>query len=83
MSSPVAFLSDIHGNSPALQAVLDDIRSHGCYRVFMLSDLIFNLTYQLIDQNPDYYGFNEPGYFEAYRKSFSTGIHWKVHMDAR
>ena len=46
-------------------------------------DYDFNLIYQLIDQNPDYYGFNAPGYLEAYKKWFSTGIHWKVHMDAR
>ena len=38
------------------------------------------LIHQLIDRNPDYYGFEEPGYREAYKKWFSTGIHWKVHM---
>lgn len=41
MSAPrVALLSDIHGNSPALQAVLDEIQREGCTRVFMLGDII-------------------------------------------
>lgn len=39
-SLKVAFLSDIHGNSPALRAVLEDIRQAGCAQVFMLGDLI-------------------------------------------
>ena len=40
MSTRVALLSDIHGNSPALKAVLEDIRDQGCSQVFMLGDLI-------------------------------------------
>jgi hypothetical protein len=36
--------------------------------------------HQLIDQTPDYYDFKVPGYTEAYKKWFSTGIHWKVHL---
>ncbi len=40
MPSKVAFLSDIHGNSPALQAVLDDIQGEKCTEVFMLGDVI-------------------------------------------
>src|SRR5262245_57653888 len=40
MSSPVALLSDVHGNSLALKAVLEDIRELGCTQVFMLGDLI-------------------------------------------
>jgi hypothetical protein len=39
--------------------------------------------HQLIDQTPDYYGFQEPGYTEAYKKWFSTGVHWKVHFASR
>ncbi len=35
-----ALLADIHGNSPALQAVLKDIRHHACSRVFVLGDII-------------------------------------------
>lgn len=35
-----AFLSDIHGNSPALRAVLDEIQQAGCKQVFMLGDII-------------------------------------------
>ena len=35
-----ALFSDIHGNSPALRAVLADIQRAGCTRVFMLGDLI-------------------------------------------
>ena len=40
MTTQVALLSDVHGNSPALQAVLNDIRSQGCTKVFMLGDII-------------------------------------------
>ena len=40
MTSKVGLLSDIHGNSPALQAVLDDIQHEQCTRVFMLGDII-------------------------------------------
>jgi len=40
MPHKTAFLSDIHGNSPALQAVLDDIQREGCDTVFLLGDLI-------------------------------------------
>ncbi|MFN8412433.1 MAG: metallophosphoesterase family protein [Anaerolineales bacterium] len=40
MTSKIAFLSDIHGNSPALQAVLADIQHEQCTKVFMLGDLI-------------------------------------------
>jgi predicted phosphodiesterase len=40
MSHKVAFLSDIHGNSPALQSVLDDIQHEQCTKVFMLGDII-------------------------------------------
>ncbi|MEP7136646.1 MAG: metallophosphoesterase family protein [Chloroflexota bacterium] len=40
MSVKTALLSDIHGNSPALQAVLDDIQQQGCTQVFMLGDII-------------------------------------------
>ncbi len=40
MSPKVAFLSDIHGNSPALQAVLGDIQREQCSKVFMLGDII-------------------------------------------
>ena len=35
-----AFFSDVHGNVPALQAVLADIEAAGCSRVFFLGDLI-------------------------------------------
>ncbi|MEP6895233.1 MAG: metallophosphoesterase family protein, partial [Chloroflexota bacterium] len=40
MTINIALLSDIHGNSPALQAVLNDIQSQGCTKVFMLGDII-------------------------------------------
>jgi predicted phosphodiesterase len=40
MPMKTALLSDIHGNSPALQAVLDDIQQQGCTQVFMLGDII-------------------------------------------
>ena len=40
MQSKVALLADIHGNSPALQAVMEDIQRQGCSHVFMLGDLI-------------------------------------------
>jgi len=36
----IALLSDIHGNSPALRAVLDDVARQDCARVFVLGDII-------------------------------------------
>ena len=42
-ASRFAFLSDIHGNSPALRAVLDDIQHEGCTRVFMLGDIVIGV----------------------------------------
>jgi predicted phosphodiesterase len=38
--SKFAFLSDIHGNSPALRSVLDDIRHEQCKKVFVLGDIV-------------------------------------------
>lgn len=35
----VAILSDIHGNWQALQAVMDDIKSHACEKIICLGDL--------------------------------------------
>jgi predicted phosphodiesterase len=40
MTSKIALISDIHGNSPALKAVLDDIHREQCTKVFMLGDII-------------------------------------------
>lgn len=40
MVTKIALLSDIHGNSPALQAVLADMQNQGCTQVFMLGDII-------------------------------------------
>ena len=40
MPEQVAIMSDVHGNSPALRAVLEDIRGAGCTRVFFLGDLV-------------------------------------------
>ncbi|GMA63200.1 metallophosphoesterase family protein [Alicyclobacillus fastidiosus] len=37
----VAFISDIHGNAVALRAVLDDIRSLGCDKVYVLGDICY------------------------------------------
>jgi predicted phosphodiesterase len=37
----VAIMADIHGNSPALRAVLEDVKRAGCTRLFVLGD-IFN-----------------------------------------
>ena len=36
----IAFLSDIHGNSPALRSVLDDIQQEQCKKVFVLGDIV-------------------------------------------
>jgi len=36
-------------------------------------------THALIDRT-DYHGFDGPGYKEAYKKWFATGLHWKLHM---
>jgi predicted phosphodiesterase len=40
MTERVALFSDVHGNLPALRAVLADIERAECTRVFMLGDLI-------------------------------------------
>lgn len=39
----IAILSDIHGNSPALQAVLDDIQRADCTQMWVLGDIINGL----------------------------------------
>ena len=39
-STKTALLADIHGNSPALEAVLEDIRRKECSQVFVLGDII-------------------------------------------
>ena len=36
----IALISDIHGNIPALEATLEDIRSRGITRIFCLGDLV-------------------------------------------
>ena len=36
----IALLADIHGNSPALHAVLEDVKRTGCTRLFVLGDII-------------------------------------------
>jgi predicted phosphodiesterase len=38
-----ALIADIHGNSPALRAVLDDIRREECQHLFMLGDIVNGL----------------------------------------
>jgi putative phosphoesterase len=40
MKSRLAFFSDVHGNSVALRAVLDDIKAQGVEGVYCLGDLI-------------------------------------------
>jgi predicted phosphodiesterase len=40
MSKKTAILSDIHGNSPALEAVLADVDREGCSRLFFLGDIV-------------------------------------------
>ncbi|SIT03659.1 metallophosphoesterase family protein [Alicyclobacillus vulcanalis] len=37
----IAFFSDVHGNELALDAVIADVRSVGCDRVYVLGDLAF------------------------------------------
>lgn len=43
MSNPIAIISDIHGNSPALRAVLEDIRRFDCEQIFVIGDVINGL----------------------------------------
>ncbi|GAB4580528.1 MAG: metallophosphoesterase family protein [Anaerolineales bacterium] len=43
MSNPTALISDIHGNSPALHAVLEDIRQFDCEQIFVIGDVINGL----------------------------------------
>jgi hypothetical protein len=40
ISAKTALLADVHGNSPAIQAVLEDIRRNQCAQVFVLGDII-------------------------------------------
>lgn len=40
MNEPVAIISDIHGNYPALKAVLSDIKDNGVKQIFCLGDLV-------------------------------------------
>ena len=35
----IAVISDIHGNLPALEAVLEDIKSQGCEKIFCCGDI--------------------------------------------
>lgn len=39
MAERVAVLADIHGNSPALRAVLQDVDRQGCSQIFLLGDI--------------------------------------------
>jgi predicted phosphodiesterase len=39
------------------------------------------LFHRLIDQTADYTSFERPGFREAYKKMFSTGIHWRAHIN--
>jgi predicted phosphodiesterase len=43
MSTRTAMLSDVHGNSVALRAVLEDIQDQRCTQLFMLGDIINGL----------------------------------------
>jgi predicted phosphodiesterase len=40
LTERIGVISDIHGNSPALRAVLEDLRQHGCDRLVVLGDII-------------------------------------------
>lgn len=40
MSNNIAIISDIHGNMPALDAVISDIEKKGIKRIFCLGDLV-------------------------------------------
>jgi predicted phosphodiesterase len=46
MGQKIALLSDAHGNSPALRAVLADIRTARCEQIYYLGDLINGLDPQ-------------------------------------
>ena len=46
MDPKTALLSDVHGNSPALRAVLADIRTQGCEQIFYLGDVVNGLDPQ-------------------------------------
>lgn len=40
MNEPVAIISDIHGNLPALQAVIEDIEKQGVCERVCLGDIV-------------------------------------------
>ena len=39
-SEPMGFLSDVHGNLPALEAVLEELKRRGVRDVFIAGDLL-------------------------------------------
>jgi predicted phosphodiesterase len=43
MAERTALIADVHGNTPALRAVLDDVAHTGCDRLFMLGDIVNGL----------------------------------------
>ncbi|MFC1464378.1 MAG: metallophosphoesterase family protein [Candidatus Brachytrichaceae bacterium NZ_4S206] len=40
VSAPMAFLSDVHGNLPALEAVLDEIERRAIHEIYVAGDLL-------------------------------------------
>ncbi|MCG7844562.1 MAG: metallophosphoesterase, partial [Methanomassiliicoccales archaeon] len=41
----IAFISDLHANLPALEAVMDDMTSHGIRTVYCAGDILGYYTY--------------------------------------
>lgn len=73
----------LDGNPRASWVKVEQIPGDGVEIEIRRVDYDIALIHQLIDKTPDYYDFKVPGYTEAYKKWFSTGIHWKVHFASR
>jgi putative phosphoesterase len=88
--SKVAIISDIHGNLPALEAVLDDIRSKKIKTIYCLGDLVgyycfFDKVVQKIKElkiqtvlgNHDYAMINNSGVIER-SKTCTNILGWQL-----
>ncbi|MCF8296588.1 MAG: metallophosphatase family protein [Bacteroidales bacterium] len=86
----IAFISDIHGNLPALDAVLEDIAKRGISKIYCLGDLVgyycfFNEVVERISQlniptimgNHDYAFVNNKGIIN-YSKTCTRILKWQL-----
>ncbi len=90
MTTKIAIISDIHGNLPALEAVLDDIQAKGITEIYCLGDLVgyycfFNEVVALVKQkqikcllgNHDYALLHTQGVIER-SKTCTSILQWQL-----